>query len=561
MTHTNRIIKLRKLSHKVWLSITVLLLAYCAVTAISFVSKTKMRNEMDIISRCSMQSIEVGNTLLTNLNLQMKLYQDGVLTTEKEMIVQASQKNVLAVEALETLAALPLNDRETVMSIERFKQSLIQYEKQAAPVYKGLVEGKDDDELLAKSVELGQEKNAIIDEAKAITIRVSRNIADTTDQMSKNIDRQKNMELLFAGVVFTITIFLIYFMVTKSITVPIKAIVNNLKDIAAGDRDLTKRVAVTTEDEIAEVAHWVNIFIEQLQELIREIASNSNVLNTSSEDLSSMSSEMASGVDEMNVRLNKMAFSTEDISKNVTHAASSMEQASTNVDMIATSLEQMSSTIYEIAGNSDKAYGMSTGAVSQSRKSSEKVNKLGDMVQQIGKITQVISEISEQTNLLALNATIESARAGEAGKGFAVVANEIKALARQTAEATNEIRSQISAIQETMTQTVTDISGITQSIEDINNIVSNITKSIEVQSVTTRDISGNVKDASKNISEVTQNMVTSSSHANETTKEVGQVHSFAGNISEITTKVSGNASELTQFADKLKSLVSQFKLN
>ena len=67
--------------------------------------------------------------------------------------------------------------------------------------------------------------------------------------------------------------------------------------------------------------------------------------------------------------------------------------------------------------------------------------------QSISKVTEVITEISEQTNLLALNATIEAARAGEAGKGFAVVANEIKELAKQTAEATKEIKTKIEGIQ------------------------------------------------------------------------------------------------------------------
>lgn len=94
-----------------------------------------------------------------------------------------------------------------------------------------------------------------------------------------------------------------------------------------------------------------------------------------------------------------------------------------------------------------------------------------------------ITEISEQTNLLALNATIEAARAGEAGKGFAVVANEIKELARQTADATSEIKEQIEGIQGSTSGTVSEIDEILKVINDVNEIVSNIATAVEEQSL------------------------------------------------------------------------------
>jgi methyl-accepting chemotaxis protein len=83
---------------------------------------------------------------------------------------------------------------------------------------------------------------------------------------------------------------------------------------------------------------------------------------------------------------------------------------------------------------------------------------LGSSAKSIGNVVETITEISEQVNLLALNATIEAARAGEAGKGFAVVANEIKELAKQTAEATQDIRLKIETIQGSTEGTVTEIS-------------------------------------------------------------------------------------------------------
>ncbi len=95
---------------------------------------------------------------------------------------------------------------------------------------------------------------------------------------------------------------------------------------------------------------------------------------------------------------------------------------------------------------------------------------LGMAAQAIGQVTETITEISGQTNLLALNATIEAVRAGEAGKGFAVVANEIKELAKQTAEATQAIKGKIEDVQTPTASTVTEIDQISTVINGVNEI-------------------------------------------------------------------------------------------
>ena len=128
------------------------------------------------------------------------------------------------------------------------------------------------------------------------------------------------------------------------------------------------------------------------------------------------------------------------MSANMGTVTMASEQAAQNVNVVATAMEEMTAAVQEIAQNTTKASSMTEDAVNYAKGSSEKVNQLGFAAKEISKVTEVITEISEQTNLLALNATIEAARAGDAGKGFAVVANEIKELAKQTANATGEIK-------------------------------------------------------------------------------------------------------------------------
>lgn len=351
---------------------------------------------------------------------------------------------------------------------------------------------------------------------------------------------------------------LIALFMARIIVKPIMTATDFAKQLSDGD--FSQSLEIDQEDEIGVLAGSLNEMRSNLGEMFKEIARGAEMLTSSSVDLSSISDQLSTGTEQTSSKSNAVSMAAEEMSSNMNSVAAATEQASTNVGLVATAAEEMTSTINEIAQNSEKARAITGDAVSQSKNASDRVEELGRAAQDIGKVTEAITEISEQTNLLALNATIEAARAGEAGKGFAVVANEIKELARQTAEATQEIKEKIGGIQDSTSGTITEIERISKVINNVNDIVSTIATAVEEQSVTTREIAGNVTQAAEGIQEVTENVTLSSSFAGEIANDIVEVNQAAGEMSNSSSQVKMSAAELKNLAEQLKGRVDQFKM-
>ncbi len=409
-------------------------------------------------------------------------------------------------------------------------------------------------------VKVGLDFSHVKKEMGELSERINKIIQETADakkQATESIITRLVCSVIIGVIVLCLAI---YLSLLHIIVKPIKGTIEMVKDIAEGEGDLTRRLEVKSEDEVGELAKWFNVFMEKLQKIIKDIAGNAVILGDSSSELSNLSEQMSKESNNMSGKSNTVASAAEEMNSNMNSVSAATEEAATNVNMVASAAEEMTATINEIAQNSEKASNITTEAVTQTQSASNKVDELGLAADEIGKVVETITEISEQVNLLALNATIEAARAGEAGKGFAVVANEIKDLAKQTAEATQEIKGKIGAIQDSTGDTIIEIGQILKIINDINDIVATIATAVEEQSVTTREMAGNIAQASHGISEVNDNVAQSSGVAAEIAKDIGDVNQAAGEISSSSGQVDMSAVELSKLAVQLNEMVGKFKV-
>ncbi|MBY6266006.1 methyl-accepting chemotaxis receptor [Azospirillum sp. 412522] len=169
-------------------------------------------------------------------------------------------------------------------------------------------------------------------------------------------------------------------------------------------------------------------------------------------------------------------------------AAGAARAVDGSVSAIAGMLDRLASTSDQISGDTGKAREISLAAASDSDRATTVMTSLRSAAEQIASVVKLINAIASQTNLLALNATIEAARAGEAGRGFAVVANEVKALSRQTADATKQIADQVANLQKETAAVDEALGRIHSTIGSIQTINGTISAAIGEQSTLTAEV-------------------------------------------------------------------------
>lgn len=504
--------------------------------------KTKLALQVGVFVAGIVIFASVAFTTLNLLKINGPLYKE--IIEGKDVIADLLPPPLYIIEAHLTLQDIlkepDLQERNDL--IATFEKKRLEFETRHAHWSKTLPEGRLKDALLLGVTQPAREwftatENEVLPLVKAGNFRKADEIERVklmplwdrhVDEITKAVKIAESWniehEQAAAAAVQSRTTFLIGlliivmmtglgfgYMLTKGILTPLMNTVHVLEQVADGD--LTPRLAIEGKDEMGIMGSKLNQALDSLQNLLRAIAQNSNVV----------------------------AGAAEGISSQATVVSAAAEEVSTNVQTVAAGTEEMSSCIKEIARNVSEANRVSQSAVDAATTTNQVVTRLGVSSQEIGHVIKVITSIAEQTNLLALNATIEAARAGELGKGFAVVANEVKELAKETARATEEIGRKVGGIQTDTSEAVTAITHINEVINQISDLQAAIAGAVEEQSVTTNEISRNVAEAARGSSEIATNI---------TGLAFSSSDSGSGQVS---------ANDLARMAHELQQMISQFK--
>jgi methyl-accepting chemotaxis protein len=350
------------------------------------------------------------------------------------------------------------------------------------------------------------------------------------------------------GLVFIISLAAasLAYAVQLSIVRPVNNVVTALRDIAEGEGDLTRRLPVTGNDEVSELARCFNQFVERLQSIIASVAHTARDVSDSAVSLSQLSRENEREIRTQQTEIQhivgavkEMAGVVQDVTVSVTETADKSLQAD---DAAAEGKTLVVNTMGQI-----------TNLSGDIKTAADVIDRLRQETVSIGSVLDVIRGIAEQTNLLALNAAIEAARAGEQGRGFAVVADEVRTLASKTQSSTTEIREMIERLQsgsqkavEMMAAGTNQAGNAVVQASDASHALENITEIVSV----IRDRTNQIAAASEQQSAATRQIEIN----------IDRISSVATHTAESSSRITTNTGNLAEMAARMAELVGRFRV-
>ncbi len=506
--------------------------------------------------------------------------------------VNVNLKNVMEeyeTEAMANLAEMKeLRDKykatlseDDTEAIEAFSVVEARLDTFATSVEKALAASKSGDKEQANLVILNEinmlNDSIVMNFSKLLTFTQGEFVAGK-EAIDSTVTTASSMTIVVVAVILVVSVVVMVFSYLL-IVVPIKKVTKSLNgiitDIKEERGDLTKRVPVTTKDEISILANGINQFIEILQELIgnivasceeiavrqTEVMENVEKANSGAEDTSSVMEQLAAGMEEVSATVTTETESTRDAEGSVGQIAEKVDGGARFSEEIKQRAQKMQDQTRESRQRAQDMMETIDAQVTASIEDSKQI-------EQIKSLTGDILSIAGQTNLLALNASIEAARAGEAGRGFAVVADEIRNLADNSKNTANNIQE----ISERVVAAVEQLAANAKNLVDfMNTRVMGDYEQMEqtgVQyyqdSATVDTLMDEINERTMGLREVMQALATANEDiANTVSESTEGITSVVGNTMDLANDmraISDNLEQVSEVMNALQKQVVHFKV-
>ncbi|MGC9402992.1 methyl-accepting chemotaxis protein [Vibrio genomosp. F10 str. 9ZC157] len=352
---------------------------------------------------------------------------------------------------------------------------------------------------------------------------------------------------LMTGTLLLLVSFGAIFIILQYAYRPLLKLKRAVLDLSNGTGDLTQRLKIEGEDDLAQISQGFNRFVENLQEMMLQISQASQNISVSAKQLGATARENkgmlvthSSETEQVVTAITEMSESARTVAENVNQSNRITEEASKEAESSLLIVNNAVSTV--------------SALVTEVEDMSNSILRMNQDANKISNVLNVIGEISEQTNLLALNAAIEAARAGEQGRGFAVVADEVRALAGRTQNSTMEISEMLSQLLGGTESVVKAMDSTKRQCQETADKTGEVSESLTVMSTSVKEID----DVSTQIAAATEEQSTVAEELSRNMLSIRDIVESLVNSGQQTVQ----ATELLNDTnDDLKRQVANFKLS
>ncbi|MBC2679947.1 methyl-accepting chemotaxis protein [Pseudomonas baltica] len=396
--------------------------------------------------------------------------------------------------------------------------------------------------LQGASAESAKALQARLQSAESAAATMQANTHNTVQAAAAQLRWRIGLCLALVGMVMLVVLAAV---LGRRVVHRLRLLVGALDDLAAGEGDLTKRVAIHSRDEIGDMAAAVNRFVDKLQPIVREAG---EVAHKTGIEIGSMAQRNAGADDAARLQRDEVAQSLHDLSQMADEAQAESQAMQSALQQVA----QIRKATDDNTRASQQVGGLIEALAGQVQSGSKVIERLAEQSQQIEVVLTVIHGIAEQTNLLALNAAIEAARAGETGRGFAVVADEVRALASKTQSSTGDIQAHIGALQAGAREAV---AAIGQAGRQADEGLAVLRDSARLQQA----VQASVEQVHSAIGLATQAAEQQARGAQAVKGRVQVIHAQAEKAAFAVQQTTASSRELDKLAAQLKASLGQFR--